>query len=62
MPNRVDPQVSRIVQLEELPTIKVPRCLRLSPEEVVLLETLHAFIDASQDAYIAIVYLRDYIR
>ena len=44
-------------ELEELPTIKVPRCLRFDPE-VVLSETLHTFVDASQDAYGAIVYLK----
>ena len=45
-------------ELEELPTIKGPRCLRFGPEEVVLSETLHTFVDASQDAYGAIVYLK----
>ena len=45
-------------ELEELPTIKVPRCLRFDPEEVVLSETLHTFVDASQDAYGAVVYLK----
>ena len=45
-------------ELEELPTIKVPRCLRFGPEEVVLSETLHTFVDASQDAYGAVVYLK----
>ena len=38
--------------------IKVPRCLRFGPEEVLLPETLHTFVDASQDAYGAVVYLR----
>ena len=45
-------------ELEELPTIKVPRCLRFAPEQVVLSETLHTFVDASQDAYGAVVYLK----
>ena len=45
-------------ELEELPTIKVPRCLRFGPEEVVLSETLHTFVDASQDAYGAFIYLK----
>ncbi|XP_068738295.1 uncharacterized protein [Montipora capricornis] len=45
-------------ELEELPTIKVPRCLRFGPEQVVLSETLHTFVDASQDAYGAVVYLK----
>ena len=44
-------------ELEELPTIKVLRCLRFGPEEVVLSDTLHTFVDASQDAYGAVVYL-----
>jgi len=44
-------------ELEELPTIKVPRCLRFGPE-VVLSETLHTFVDALQDAYGAVVYLK----
>ncbi|PFX21661.1 hypothetical protein AWC38_SpisGene13841 [Stylophora pistillata] len=45
-------------ELEELPTIKIPRCLRFGQEEVLLSETLHAFVDASQDAYGAVVYSR----
>ena len=45
-------------ELEELPTVKVPRCLRFGPEEVVLSEALQTFVDASQDAYGAVVYLR----
>ena len=45
-------------ELEELPMIKVPRCLRFGPEEVVLSETLHTFVDASQDAYGAVLYLK----
>ena len=47
MPKGVDPQVSRMV----------PRCLRFGQEDVVLSETLHTFVDASQDAYSAVVYL-----
>ena len=35
-------------ELEVLPTIKVPRCLH----------TLHTFVDAWQDAYGAVVYLK----
>ena len=38
--------------------IKVPRCLRFGPEQVALSETLHTFVDASQDAYGAVVYSR----
>ena len=45
-------------ELEELPTIKVPRYLRFGPEEVVLSQTLHTFVDALQDAYGAVVYLK----
>ena len=45
-------------ELKDLPTIKVPRCLRFGPEQVVLSETLHTFVDASQDAYSAVVYLK----
>ena len=42
-------------ELEDLPTMKVPRCLRLGQEEEMLSQTLHTFVDASQDAYGAIV-------
>ncbi|XP_015771452.1 PREDICTED: uncharacterized protein LOC107349781 [Acropora digitifera] len=45
-------------ELKDLPTIKAPRCLRFGLEQVVLSETLHTFVDASQDAYGAVVYLR----
>ena len=45
-------------ELEDLPTIKVPRCLRLGQEEEMLSQTLHTFVDASQDAYGAVVYSR----
>ena len=45
-------------ELEYLPTIKVPRCLRLGKEEEMLSQTLHTFVDASQDAYGAVVYSR----
>ena len=44
-------------ELEELPTIKVPRCLRLGQEEEMS-QTLHTFVDTSQDAYGAAVYSR----
>ena len=45
-------------ELEDLPTVKVPRCLRLEQEEEMLSQTLHTFGDASQDAYGAVVYSR----
>ena len=45
-------------ELEDLPTIKVPRCLSLGQEEEMLSQTLHTFVDASQDAYGAVVYSR----
>ena len=45
-------------ELEDLPTIKVPRCLRLGEEEEILSQTLHTFVHASQDAYGAVVYSR----
>ena len=45
-------------ELEELPTIKVTRCVRFGPEQVVLSETLHTFVDTSQNAYAAVVYLK----
>ena len=43
-------------ELEDLPTIKVPRCLRLGQEEELLSQALHTFVDASQDAYGAVIY------
>ena len=45
-------------ELEDLPTIKVPRCLRLGQEEELLSQVLHPFVDASQDAYGAVIYSR----
>ena len=38
--------------------MKVPRCLRFGPDDVVLPETIHTVVDALQDAYGAVVYLR----
>ena len=45
-------------ELEDLPEIKVPRCLRLGQDEELLSEKLHAFVDASQDGYGAVVFSR----
>ena len=45
-------------ELEDLPTIKVPRCPRLGQDEEMLSQTLHTFVEASQDAYGAVVYSR----
>ena len=45
-------------ELEDLPTTKVPRCLRLGQEEELLSQVLHPFVDASQDAYGAVIYSR----
>ena len=45
-------------ELENLPEIKVQRCLRLGRDEELLSETLHTFVDASQEACGAVVYSR----
>ena len=46
-------------ELKDLPTIKVPRCIRLGQDKKMLSQTLHTFVDASQDAYGgAVVYSR----
>ena len=45
-------------ELEDLPTVKVPRCLRLGQEEELLSQALHTFVDVSQDAYGAAIYSR----
>ena len=49
--------------LEGLPTIKVPKCLRFGPEEVALSETLHTFVDARciWCCYLSEGYLREWI-
>ncbi|XP_065941558.1 uncharacterized protein [Magallana gigas] len=44
-------------ELTELSLIEVPRCLRLSNGEIIS-TYLHTFVDASQDAYGAVVYQR----
>ncbi|XP_062566817.1 uncharacterized protein LOC134229115 [Saccostrea cucullata] len=44
-------------ELTELSLIAVPRCLRLCHGEFVS-TYLHTFVDASQDAYVAVVYQR----
>ena len=43
---------------EHLPEIKVLRCLHLGQDEELLSLTLQTFLDASQDAYGAVVYSR----
>ena len=43
-------------ELEDLPEIKVPRCLRLGQDKELLSETLHTFVDVSQDAYGAVIF------
>ena len=45
-------------ELEDLPEIKVPSCLRLGQDEELLSETLHTFVDASQDAYGSVILSR----
>ena len=45
-------------ELEDLPHMKVLRCLRLGQEEEMLSQTLHTFVDASQDANGAVAYSR----
>ena len=42
--------------LSKLKDIKIPRCIQLHEESVVL--SLHTFCDASQHSYAAVVYLR----
>jgi len=43
---------------EHLPEIKVLRCLQLGQDEELLSVTLQTFLNASQDAYGAVVYSR----
>ena len=43
-------------ELDDLPNISIPRCLQLCQEVVSF--TIHTFVDASQDAYGAVVYAR----
>ena len=45
-------------ELGDLPEIKVPRCVNLGQDEELLSETLHTFVDASQDAYGAVNFSR----
>ena len=44
-------------QLEMLSTIRIPRCLRV-PGTTVVSSSLHTFVNASEKAYGAVVYLR----
>ena len=43
-------------EFENLKQVKVPRCMRLGQEKEVRSFSLHTFVDASQDAYGAVVY------
>ncbi|XP_028408639.1 uncharacterized protein LOC114531185 [Dendronephthya gigantea] len=45
-------------QLNKLDDIKVPRCIWLEKDKKVLSITLHTFVDASQEAYGAVVYAK----
>ena len=45
-------------ELEDLPEIKVLRCLQLEQDEELLSETMHSFVDALQDAYGVVVFSR----
>ena len=47
-----------IKQLQYLTDIKVPRCMRLENEGRDFSITLHAFVDASQEAYGAVLYAK----
>ena len=48
--------MSWFAELPMLSKIRVPRCLQLREE--VTSATLHAFVDASQNAYGAVIYMR----
>ena len=45
-------------ELTELHQIQVPRCLQLHTKEATISTSLQTFVDASQDAYGAVVYRR----
>ena len=46
-----------------LSKIRIPRCLQLREEVTsVTSATLHAFVDASQNAYGAVIYIRSEYR
>ena len=46
------------VELQNLPSVKVPRCLQLKDQQVTTDMQLHGFGDASLAAYGAVVYIR----
>ena len=52
--------MSWFAELPMLPKIRVPRCLQLREE--VTSATLHAFVDASENAYGAVIYMRSEYR
>ncbi|XP_064637173.1 uncharacterized protein LOC135493627 [Lineus longissimus] len=45
-------------EMPKLADVKVPRCLRLDQTETITEIQIHAFGDASQDAYGAVIYMR----